>query len=103
MAFRMTKLSRKKTGTYTARKVIPADVRAEYRALYGRGREELFSASAGEKAQRAKVLCSEWLAEIENRIATIRAKQNGEGRDLTQREAQALAGEWYRGWALGWA
>ncbi len=37
-----------------------------------------------------------WLEEIENRIVTIRAKQRGEGHDLTQRQAQALAGEWYR-------
>jgi hypothetical protein len=37
MAFRMAKLDRKNTGAYTARKVIPEDVRDEYRALYGSG------------------------------------------------------------------
>jgi hypothetical protein len=47
-------------------------------------------------AQRAKVLRAEWEAGIETRIATLRAKQRGEGLDLTQRQAQALAGEWYR-------
>jgi integrase len=41
------------------------------------------------------VLFSEWQADIKNRIATLRAKQRGEGHDLTQREARALAGEWY--------
>jgi integrase len=42
------------------------------------------------------VLFSEWQADIKNRIATLRAKQRGEGHDLTQREARALAGEWYK-------
>jgi hypothetical protein len=91
----MAGLQRKKSGAYAARKGIPKDVRVEYQALYGRGWEELFSLPPGEPPQRAKVLFSEWQAEIDNRIATIRAKKRGEGHDLTQRDAQALAGEWY--------
>jgi hypothetical protein len=50
--------------------------------------------------QRAKALHGAWLEEIESRVATIRAKQRGEGHDLTQRQAQALASEWCR-WFVG--
>src|SRR5215470_9069030 len=39
--------------------------------------------------RRAKVLHSEWEAEIDSRIEALRAKRRDEGRDLTQREAQA--------------
>jgi len=58
--------------------------------------EELFHRRASLPLSMAKVDHSEWEAEIESRFAALRAKQRGEGRDLTQREAQALAGEWYR-------
>jgi integrase len=95
MAFRMARLRRKKSGVYSSRISIPEDVRSEYQDLYGRAWEELFGAPASETASRAKVLFSEWHGEIDNRIASIRAKQRGEGRDLTHREAQALAGQWY--------
>jgi integrase len=98
MAFRMAGLQRKKSGAYTARKSIPKDVRDGYQALYGRGWEELFSAPAHETPSRAKVLFSEWQAEIDNRIVSMRAKQRGKGVDLTQRQSQALAGEWYHWW-----
>jgi hypothetical protein len=94
MAFGMAKLVRKKSnGAYSARKVIPRDVRADYRALYSKSTEELFRAPASESPTCAKALCAEWLATVETRISSIRAKQRGEGRDLTQREARALAGE----------
>jgi len=33
---------------------------------------------------------------VKGRIAALRAKQRGGGHDLTQREARALAGDWYR-------
>jgi len=49
---------------------------------------------------RAKVLHSKWEAEVDNRLETLRAKQQGEGHDLTQHQAHALAGEWYR-WYVG--
>jgi integrase len=100
MAFRMAGLERTKSGAYKARKGIPKDIRGEYQTLYGKGWEELFNLPPGQSAQRAKVLFSEWQAEIDSRIAALRAKQRGEGRDLTQREAHALAGEWYR-WFVG--
>jgi integrase len=95
MAFLMPKMSRKKSGAYTARKVIPGDVRGEYQAIYHKSSEELFHAAADVKPTRARVMFNEWLADIDTRIATMRAKQRGEAHDLTQRQAQALAGEWY--------
>jgi integrase len=100
MAFRVARMARVKSGAFKARKGIPKDVRDEYQALYGVRWEELFHAPAGCSPQQAKVLRSEWEAEIESCIAALRAKQRGEGHDLTQREARALAGEWYR-WFVG--
>src|SRR6185312_6207553 len=43
----------------------------------------------------AKRQLGEWGAEIETRIATLRAKNNGEGQPLTRLNAIALAGRWY--------
>lgn len=43
----------------------------------------------------AKTQHGEWLAEIETRIAALRAQKNGEGRPLTRLNAIALAGRWY--------
>jgi integrase len=100
MAFRMARMTRVKSGAFKARKGIPKDVRDHYQALYGVRWEELFRAPAGCPLHRAKVLRSEWEAEIDNRIAALRAKQRGEGHDLSHREAHALAGEWYR-WFVG--
>lgn len=96
MVFRMAGLVRTKTGAWKGRKSIPKDVREDHHALYGRSWEELFNRPAGHPAQRARVEFSEWQAEIDNRIATLSAKRRGEGRNITRREAQALAGEWYR-------
>src|SRR5258705_2801773 len=96
MAVRMATLRRTKSGSWTSRKAIPAHIRSDYQALYGRGWEEIFNLGPEHSAQRAKVLFSEWQADLDNRFAALRAKQRGEGHDLTQREAQALAGEWYR-------
>jgi integrase len=100
MAIRMATLRRTKSGSWISRKIIPEDVRSEYRATYGRGWEERFHLGPEHTAQSAKVAFSEWQADIDNRIAMLRAKQRGEGHDLTQREASALAGEWYR-WFVG--
>jgi hypothetical protein len=75
-------------------------VRDDYRALYGKRWEELFHAPASLPLSKAKVLHSEWEAQIDSRIAALRAKQRGEGRDLTPKEARALAGEWYK-WYVG--
>jgi hypothetical protein len=66
------KLSPKQSGGFTARKRIPKDVRAEYSRLYGKSSEEWFtvgSIPAGDARREAH----EWCAEIEMRIANIRA------------------------------
>jgi integrase len=96
MAFAMPKLKRLKSGAFSARKVIPKDVRDEYCALFGGGWEERFYAKAGTSIGDAKREMNEWLAEIERRIAAIRDEAAGRGRSLTRREALALAGEWYQ-------
>jgi hypothetical protein len=100
MAFRVARMARTKSGALKARKSIPADIRDEYAALHGRRWEELFRAPPDVSPQRAEALRAEWEAEIETRFATLRAKKRGEGHDLTQKQAHALAGEWYR-WFIG--
>jgi integrase len=100
MAWRMAKLRRRKSGAWGARITIPKDVRPDYQTDYTKHVEEVFYAGPDCPPQRAQVLFSEWQAEIKNRIDTLRRKQRGEGHDLTQREARALAGEWYR-WFVG--
>jgi hypothetical protein len=100
MALRMATLRRRKSGAWGARITIPTDVRADYQARYSKHVEEVFYAGPDCPRQRAQVLFSEWQADIKSRIATLRAQQRGEGYDLTQREARALAGEWYR-WYVG--
>jgi hypothetical protein len=96
MSFRMAALTRSKTGTYVARKGIPKDVRAEYERLYGHGWEAKWTLPAATRPQEAKARHAEWVAEVETRIASIRAARNGEGQSLTKRNAHALAGEWYQ-------
>src|SRR5689334_16775625 len=96
MAFAMPKLKRLKSGAFSARKVIPKDVRDKYCALFGGGWEERFYAKAGTATGDAKREMNEWLAEIERWIAAIRDEAAGRGRSLTRREALALAGEWYQ-------
>jgi integrase len=90
-----TKLSPNRSGGFFARKRIPADVREEYRRLYGNGWEERFVSEPGRPAAAVKQQWHDWLAEIESRIANIRAARNGDGRTLTRAQARALAGEWY--------
>jgi hypothetical protein len=96
MAFRMSSLQRSKSGSYTARKGIPKDVRAEYQRLYGQGWEAKLALPAGTRPQEAKARHAEWLAEIETGIAAIRAAKRGEGQPLSKRDAHALAGQWYQ-------
>ena len=95
MLFRMTSPRRSKSGSITVRKGIPKDVRSEYQRLYGAGWEAKLTIPAGTRPQDAKVRIGEWTADVETRIATIRAAQRGEGQSLSQRQAFALAGEWY--------
>jgi integrase len=57
--------------------------------------EELLKLPASTSPSAAKVAWAEWCAEIDTRIATLRAAAKGEGRPLTQVNALALAGKWY--------
>jgi integrase len=91
----MVGLKRNDNGSWSARKRIPDDVRDEYAALHGPRLEAKFFAPIGTTAPIAKQQFSEWLAETEGNIRAIRAKRNGEGVALTERQARALAGEWY--------
>jgi hypothetical protein len=43
--------------------------------------------------EKAKAMHVAWLAEVEGRVATLRASKRSKGQDLSQREADALAGE----------
>ena len=76
-------------------------MRADYRWADGKKRiEEIFHAPAHCPEPCGQVQFSQWQADIESRIATARAKQRGDGRDLTQKQAHAPAGKWYR-WLVG--
>jgi hypothetical protein len=100
MALRMVALGRVADGRWVARKGIPEDVRDEYARLYGLRREAHLRLPADTPRHEAKTRLGEWEAEIETRIATLRAKRNGEGQPLTRLNAVALAGRWY-GWFVG--
>jgi hypothetical protein len=99
MAILMASLNPTKTGEFVARKVIPKDARAEYKRLYGVSTEAILKVPAGTPKPQAKALHGQWLAEVETRIERIRAAAKGTGQPLTQRNALALAGEWYK-WFL---
>ncbi len=92
---RMGTLKTVKSGSFQARKIIPADCRAEYAKLFGQGRELKLTLPAGTPPHEAKARAREWLSEVENRIQAIRAGHRGQGRDLDAVEAAALAGQWY--------
>jgi hypothetical protein len=96
MPFAMAALTRSKSGAYTARKVIPRDVQDEYARLFGPKSEAKLTLPAGLKPQEAKARYGEWLEKIEGRIEAIRARQRGGKQSLSQKQAMALAGEWYR-------
>jgi hypothetical protein len=91
----MASLTQDSKGNYKARKRLPDDVREEYGRLYGANYEAKFSAPKATKGHEAKRLYGNWLAEVEGRIAAIRADRDGTGRTLTRVEARKLAGDWY--------
>jgi hypothetical protein len=91
----MVKLQQDSNGNYRARKRLPDDVRREYGRLYGAHHEAKFSAPKSTKSHEAKRLFGDWIAEVEGRIAAIRAEREGIGRTLTRMEARRLAGDWY--------
>lgn len=95
MALRMAALSRASDGRWFARKGIPVDVRVEYQRLYGVKREAHLKLPADTPWHEAKTRKAEWEAEVETRIATLRAQRNGKGQPLTKLNAIALAGRWY--------
>jgi hypothetical protein len=95
MALRMVALDRAADGRWFARKGIPKDVREDYARLYGVRREAHLKLPADTPRHEAKMRLGEWGAEIETRIATLRAQRNGEGQPLTRVNAIALAGRWY--------
>jgi hypothetical protein len=94
MALRMVALVRK-DGCWFARKGIPEDVRDAYARLYGVRREAHLRLPRDTLHHEAKTHHAEWMAEIETRIATLRAEMNGEGVPVTKLNAIALAGRWY--------
>jgi len=94
--FCVSSLKRVRSGAFNARKRLPADVRLKYQALYGPAWEVKLTLPAGTSPEKAKALHAAWLAEVEGRIATLRAGYGCKAQDLSQREADALAGDWYR-------
>src|SRR6478736_1632572 len=94
MALRMVALN-KVDGRWFARKVIPEDVREDYHRLFGVKREAHFKLPGDTPKHEAKARMGEFVADIETRIATLRAQRNGEGQPLTRINAIALAGRWY--------
>jgi integrase len=95
MALRMVALNRAADGRWFARKGIPEDVRDEYARLYGVRREAHLKLPGDTPHHEAKARRGEWEAEIETRIAALRAHRKGEGQPLTKLNAIALAGRWY--------
>ncbi|MCC8941482.1 hypothetical protein H8A99_34855 [Bradyrhizobium sp. Arg68] len=95
MALRMVGLIRAKGGGWFARKGVPADVRDAYERLYGVRWEAQLKLPGNTPKHEAKKQLAEWAAEIETRIAALRAQKNGEGQPLTKLNAVALAGRWY--------
>src|SRR5712664_855611 len=85
-----------KSGAWKDRIRLPEDVRLEYQALYRPAWEEKFHRPCDTPWDKAVVEHAAWAAKVKSRIVALRAKQRGEGHDLTQRDARALAGEWYR-------
>ncbi len=115
MTFAMVSLSKHpKSGSWTARKSIPADVRGAYRSPYDdkpkweenkpKWEEKKTWPAALSKGQ-AKAELAAWLVPIEERIEELRQKalydralQTSEPQalmTLSKRQARALAGEWY--------
>jgi integrase len=95
MARVATTLTPTKSGGFTARKRIPADVQATYLERYGFRWEARLSLNTGTPILLARAKHREWLSDIESRVANLRAEKKGVGRLLTPKDARALAGEWY--------
>ena len=86
----------KASGSWVARKGIPAPIREAYAAAFGRGWEEKFAQPATLPEREARIAFADWTATVEARIAIVTAQVRGEGVDLSHAQAHALAGRWYR-------
>jgi len=95
MTVLMPSLSRAKNGDWFARKVIPADVRDGYQRAFGVRQEERFRRPSTLTANQAKAEFAEWVAEVERRIASLRASVAGSVQKLSTREMHVLTGRWY--------
>ena len=95
MRMTMPALTQDDKNRWHARKVIPTDVRREYRRLFGPGWEAKLTLPRGTPALQARIRFTEWLSEIDTRIANLRYSHRGQARGLTHKEARALSGEWY--------
>ena len=91
----MVRLLRDARGNYVARKRLPDDVKEEYGRQYGACSEAKKTWPASTERKLVERLFHEWLADVEARIAAIKAAMKGEGVPLTRQQARALAGEWY--------
>jgi hypothetical protein len=85
-----------KSGAFKDRIRLPEDVRIEYQALYGPAWEEKFHKAADTPPDKARAEHAAWAAKVKSRIAALRHSKGGKGVDLTQRQADGLAGDWYR-------
>jgi len=88
-------LKRERSGAFKDRIRLPRDIRLEYQAQYGPAWEEKFHRSADTPPEKARADHAAWAALVRNRIAALRGK-SGKGIDLTQQQADILAGDWYR-------
>jgi hypothetical protein len=70
-------------------------VRDEYERLYSVRWEAQLRLRSDTAKYEAKKQLAEWSAEVETRIAALRAQKKGEGQPLTKLNAVALAGRWY--------
>jgi hypothetical protein len=94
-AFSLPKPKTLRSGTVIARQVIPADIRDDYKRLYGVAWEERWRAEPGTPAAECKRRYGECNAEITGRFEALRAAKRGDGINLSFKDAVALAGEWY--------
>jgi integrase len=85
-----------KSGAFKDRIRLPEDVRLEYQALHGPAWEEKFHRPADTPSDKALAEHAAWAAKVKGRIAALRSSKAGKGVDLTQKQAAALAGDWYR-------
>jgi hypothetical protein len=74
-------------------------VRREYQVLYGPAWEEKFRSASDTPLDKARAEHAAWAAKVKGRIASLRANKDHKGVDLTQRQADELAGDWYRWFA----